>query len=110
MPRMKKKNYEEAPDVPTEADQGLPAWLEQLLEQQREMIAENWPQIVACSATNPDSRITLSWLWKLDMLDSEGSTHTLKLKYAPRPFSDERVVGGKGKNSEEDDEETGDQG
>lgn len=105
MPRTKKTKNEEPPDVPTEADQGLPAWLEELLERQREMISENWPQIQACALTNPDSRITLSWLWKLDLLDSEGSTHTMKLKYAPRPFSDERVVGGSPKKSSEDEDE-----
>ena len=109
MPRMKKKNYEEAPDVPTEADLGLPAWLEQLFEEQRAMIAENWATIQACGATQPDSKIKLQWTWALDLLDTEGSVHQLKLRYSARPFVDERTVGQK-ERSDRDSEDEDDEG
>ena len=89
-----KKKSKVSHDVPEEADAGPPAWIDKVVDEVRAMIAENLTQIEACASTNPDNKIRVSLAITLDLLELEGSAHLVKMRYASRPFVDERVVGG----------------
>lgn len=90
MPRVKKKP---AMDVPEIADQEMPICIQAMADQVGVMIKENWEQIKACAMTNPDTKVKLAFGMTLDLLDLSAVMATIRLRYSPRPFVDERIVG-----------------